>query len=360
MNQQRRLIIKLLAVTGAAGVTGYALLRQQDNPETDDTTGPDGAWLQQLSTNEQFSSLMSRWPDPYNALLSHIGALAADPESLLLEKARHQVTADFQDEQTIVLNHWHLSLTEVLLVLSAIKQFGVSKAQQAVARSVENAPLEPFITVEKWGPQETYKGVKFNEQPDGHVGFWVVANDIPDGLEVYIGGKKTNHFANERGFTSGIYHDVEGFINRVGSTEIMVYDSINHRKQLIGEFTVLPAFKLHQYEDGRTSQVFSPIEKWGPMNAVVGEAFNEQPNGYAAFWFKVSSLSNQVKVSFNGHLLKATVRKDLITTSLPVSYLPTEPGQYPVRLISELHNESLLAGTIDIQEKPVGETDENR
>ena len=360
MNQQRRLIIKLLAVTGAAGVTGYALLRQQADTETNDATDADLSWLEKLNSNEQFNSLMNRWPDPYNALLSHIGASAADPESLVLEKASKQVAADFQQQQTIVLDHWHLSVAEVLMVLSAIQLFGVSKPQQAVERSVANAPLEPFITVEKWGPQETYQGVKFNEQPDGHVGFWVVASDIPDGLEVYIGGQKTNHFANERGFTSGIYHDVEGFINRVGSTEIMVYDTINHRKQLIGEFTVLPAFALHQYEDGRTSKVFSPIEKWGPVNALVGESFNEQPNGYAAFWFKVSSLSNQVKVSFNGHLLKATVRKDLITTSLPVSYLPTEPGQYPVRLISELHNESLLAGSIEIQEKPAGETNNSQ
>ena len=66
-------------------------------------------------------------------------------------------------------------------------------------------------------------------------------------------------FINENGFTTGIYQDVETFINQVGASDIIIYDTINHRKQLVGTFNVLPPFEFYQYEDGRFSTTFGKV-----------------------------------------------------------------------------------------------------
>ena len=347
MNQKRRVILKIMAASGLTGLVGFGVFKQLNEKDDKLTL----SWLKQMRSNTQFSQLQQSWPDPYNSLVNHAKLPNTYQDETALELVAKQIKLDFLHKQTITLNHWHLSQTEVLVILSAINLLGFATTV-TVVNDVSNAPFEDIITIEKWGPQETYQGVKFNEQPDGHCGLWVVSSDVPDGIQVYINGEKRNIFVNEKGFTTGIYTDVDAFINQVGSSDILIYDTINHRKQIIGNFNVLPAFDFHQYEDGSYSAVFSQIVDWGPKNSYLGEAFNQQPNGHAAFWFKLNSMSSQVFVNFNGHQIKATVRKDIITASMPVEYLPLTVGEYPVYLSNEEKDESFFIGDIHIVDRP--------
>jgi hypothetical protein len=342
MNQQRRLVIKALAVGGAAAAVlgGVAMLNQPAQDQWQQ-------WLSKIHADQSLIDLLAQFDDPVQQLLGHLQIDPTNSSSQVESAVKQAIVADFNADQTVVYQQWYLSLTEALIIASTIALFG-SQSANSTEQTFANAPFEPFMTVTKWGPQETYQGVKFNEQPDGHCGFWVVAEDVPDSIQIYVAGKQRNVVISERGLTSGIYDDVDAFINQVGTSEIIAYDVIGHRKQKIGEFTVLPPFAFHQYPDQTYSAVFSEISNWGPQQAKLGEAFNVQPNGFAAFWVKGTSRSNDVMLRFNQKVHQVTVRKEVMTTSFSPNDLPREPGRYPVALLHESSDEELILGDIEI------------
>jgi len=343
MNEQRRFVLKALGVSGVsiAAYGGYTYLYSHKEHDIEN-------WFKQLTLDPSLSILRDQYTAPVDQLLTHLNAKKKISFKDLEEKVLASISQDFTLGKIVKVDQWHISLTEALIIASAFDVLGVV-AETKVIKTYDNAPFEDFLTVEKWGPQETYQGIKFNEQPDGHCGLWVVATGVSDALQIYVAGKKRNVFVNEKGLTTGIYKDVDSFINTIGTSQIIAYDEINHVKQVIGEFKVLPPPKFHQYDDGSSSKVFSEIRKWGPKNALVGEVFNIQPNGYAAFWIKGSSRSKSVKLRFNNKEHTTTVRKDMITTSFSPLNLPSKPGKYPVSLVSHEHDEELLLGFMEVR-----------
>jgi hypothetical protein len=342
MNRQRRFLIKALVASGL-GLSSYAGYRWLNQPEKMDLR----ALLGNVYTNEALASVTEQFEAPYTQLEAQLDVSADIRLEALKDALTRAIRADFSMGRVLIIDQWHLSQTEALLLASAIEAFGF-KQDDAIEKNFANARQEDFVVIENWGPRETYQGVKFNEQPDGHCGIWIVAQDLPDGVEVYLNGVKNPSFSSEKGITTGIYREVDAFLQRVGTTEIVLYDAINHRKQTVGTFEVLPPFTHHRYADGTTSKVFGELTGWGPDRVRVGEVFNQQPNGHAALWFKVNSTESQINIEFNNERFKATVRKDLITVSFHPDYLPVEPGRYPVWIISEAHNERLLAGEIEV------------
>lgn len=342
MNQQRRKLVKAAVALGVVSTTTAVYILNQ--------SGSDDMLLSEVLKGvfipESFDQLRAKYPQAEKQLMTQFNTEAL-PEEEFLSKLKSQISKDYKDENWLYVNQWMISQTECLLAAAVIQLIGVSK-MNAGEQSFENAPFEAFLKVNKWGPQETYKGVKFNEQPDGHCGIWANIENMPDGMRVFIGGRERHIFPSEKGFTSGVYDEVEAFINNVGQSEIVVYDEIKHRKQIIGTFTVLPPFTFYEHPNGTTSKVFGPIEKWGPQKAVIGEVFTQQPNGYAAFWFRLNSMSNHVQMLFNNETFLATVSKGLITSSFPPQYLPTKPGKYSVQLKDTETNEQLLVGEIEL------------
>lgn len=343
MNQQRRLLLKAIGATGffAAGYgTCYYLHSNQSSSFSLDS------WLPQLVVAPVFEPLIEQYPNASQTIAGYV-TKSGSSETQFLESIEKQIRQDYELNHLVTVEDWRISQTELLLMVAAL-QSGVAVVMDDANKTFDNAPYEDFLSVNAWGPQETYQGVKFNEQPDGHCGIWVSADNVIGGIEVYIGGIKRHAFVNENGLTTGIYDEVEAFINKIGESDIVVYDTIHHRKQKIGTFEVLPPFEFYRYENGKQSQVFGLLNGWGPQKAKVGEVFNEQSEGVAAFWIKISSRSNRVRLVFNGHSYQATVRKDIVTSSFPEDNIPTEPGYYPVHLISEEHNEKLHVGDFQV------------
>ncbi len=342
MNQQRRRIIKAaLALGVVSSSTAFYLLKQNKNEQTAFQDLMEG-----LVIPPAFQELSIQFPNA-EQLIADMHSSEEQNGDTLVTILKSLISRDYQQSNWIQVNQWLLSHTECVLAAAVIQIKGVTNAIED-EQTFENAPVEPFLKVNKWGPQETYKGVKFNEQPDGHCGIWANIENMPDGLRVFIGGKERHIFPNEKGFTSGIYDEVDAFINTVGPSDIVIYDEINHRKQVIGTFNVLPPFDFYQYPNGKPSTVFGPIENWGPKKASIGDVFNKQPNGYAAFWFRLNSMSNQVQMIFNHETFHATVRKGLITSSFPAQYLPIQPGMYPLELKDMVTQEQIMVGEIEV------------
>jgi len=341
MNKDRRFITKVLAVGGVGILTfgGYTLLSDVKPANMID-------WFNTLHLNPALKPLTRLFEQPMDLLLQHLNISQAIEFDVLEKTVHAAVKNDFELGDTVQIEQWYISKTEALILASAINVLGVV-ATEKVIKTYDNAPFEKFIDVDKWGPQGTYQGVKFNEQPDGHCGLWVVADNVPDALQIYIADKKRNVFINEKGFTTGVYKDVDAFINRVGKSQIIAYDEINHRKQIIGDFEVSP-FNFYKYEDQTMSKVFSEIRKWGPQQAKLGEVFNILPNGNAAFWIKGTSISREAKLRFNNKEHAITISKDTITTSFSPKHLPKTTGKFPVYLVDDVYSEELLLGFMEI------------
>jgi len=352
MNKQRRFILKAIGASGffAAGY-GTCYLLQPSASNNTPVSAPNSfnidVWMPQLVLVPAFTPLSEQFPQAIKELMSD-EAYRDETEQQFLDYLIHKIEQDYQNNDLIDVNLWKISRTEVLVMVAAL-QLGVAVVKTEDNQSVENAPVEEFLVVRSWGPKETYQGVKFNEQPDGHCGIWISAEGVNDGMEVYIAGEKSHAFINENGLTTGIYENVDEFINTVGESDIVVYDTINHRKQLIGTFQVLPAFEFYRYQDGTESSVFSVLKGWGPKTADVGEVFNQQQDNKAAFWIKINSKSTQIRLMFNGHSYQTTVRKDIVTSSFPAENIPNKPGKYPVYLISQEHDEKLHVGDFVIR-----------
>ncbi|WP_154224227.1 hypothetical protein [Marinicella rhabdoformis] len=342
MNNDRRIVTKALISTGLVGALGSGYYLLKTNADLDLN-----AFIASIELTPGFEDLSK---NKAGALvqLNTIYTESQTNQTPFIQIIKNKIQNDFRLKQITTFNNWQLSNTEALIIAAAIELRGIETTRES-KKIFENAPFEPFLSITAWGPQETYQGVKFNEQSDGHCGLWFVLDEIPEGLQLYINGKKSRLVYGEKGFTSGIYEHVDEFINRVGDSEIIVYDEINHRKEHIGTFKVLPAFELHQYPDGKKSKVFSSVKKWGPQNIQAGEIFNPQPSGNAAFWFKVNSLSNHIQLKFQNQTFLTTVRKDIITSSIPEKYVPTESGQYPVSLFSAEHNETYEVGFLNVK-----------
>ncbi len=342
MNEKRRLIIRATVALGfVASGTTYYLFQKEEEP--DDLIK---RRLKNLVVPIGLLDIAKQFPNAEQTLLQRFGEKNIS-ESVFIELIKDAISDDYRQGNWQSIHQWLLSYTECLLIAAYIHVIGIIQ-QQIQQKTFDNAPFEDFLIVNNWGPRETHQGVKFNEQPDGHCGIWAQIENMPDGMRVFIGGKERNLFFNEKGFTSGIYDEVEDFINRVGLSEIVIYDEINHRKQKIGDFEVLPPFDFYQFPDGRSSQVFGPVRKWGPNPVNIGDVFNKQPNGQAAFWFRIDSMSNQIRMIFNGESFKATVRKGLITSSLSSDYLPTKPGMYEVKLQDLVTDEVILVGELQV------------
>lgn len=75
---------------------------------------------------------------------------------------------------------------------------------------------------------------------------------------------------------------------------------------------------------------YCSINAWGPKQTVLGNTFNEQPNGDSAFWFKTDCAPAGTKVLFNKVPLKTVERLPTITARIDTDILVQHPGNYQI------------------------------
>jgi len=164
MNNNRRFVIKALAI-GSVGLVGYGGFKFF-NPED---KGSIETWFEQLNLDANLAAVQEQFPDTSNTLLTHLNIKNKVSFDVLENKIFSKISQDFTQGNTVKLDQWYISLTEELILASAFDVLGV-KAQIKVVKNYENEPFENVMKIEKWGNQENYQGIKFNEQHDGHCG----------------------------------------------------------------------------------------------------------------------------------------------------------------------------------------------
>ena len=265
----------------------------------------------------------------------------------LVEALQAQFSLDFGSGDVIDIDGWRLSRSECLLVAGSARLKGLSEAQAASAAEYRD---EEFIDIELWGPDRTIEGEIFNPIGNGRGGFWLRVNGQVNGsMRLQLDGVEiVTHF--EPGvITSSLEPDyMEQIIAQPGVYELVLLDKSRHLRQSVGFLTVTERPPMATLADGSTSKVFCTVDRWGPSQAVVGEAFNRQPDGSAAFWVRIGCAPREAVLMLDGVALPTTVRSDLVTARVP-HHADLGRGHHSLELFDRASGELLEIGTLEIQ-----------
>ncbi len=362
MSLNRREVMKAAAwlVLGGAGGAWWMRGRELQCADAMTTDAAESVSVQGMATVDPLQGIqlsdavVEILPDGQAALdilRQRYGAPDAAQSGPWLAALKTDIEADFAAGRVQQVGDWYLSDTELQVLAAAWAMHGEALLSAAEDELPWHTAAEArIVDLIDWGPRRTHRGIKFNEQSDGHCGLWFLANNVPQGLKIYIDGRERRLVASEQGFTSGIYDHVEAFLEQTGDHQIQLYDAINHKKQTLGVFQVMPLPEFHRYADGRVSSVFSDVLDWGPKRAELGQSFNTQPSGESAFWVKITCISKRAHLEFNGHRLPTTVQFDLVTARIEQHKLPEKSGRYPLRLIDAAAAEALIVGHMVISD----------
>lgn len=274
------------------------------------------------------------------------------------------IQADFAAGRTCRVEGWLLSQTECELAGLRWQLLGDAPATQpkaavattavaAVQTQPDAAPNEaaaPVVIADvlSWGPQTTEQGAKFNVQPDGHSGLWFQADNVPSWVKVRIDGVEAPTQISEKGFTSGLFGDVqERILATPGSYPIELYDPMRDVVQLIGQFEVRPMAERALRPDGSRSEVFCPVETWGPDRTTAGTAANAQPDGAQGMWFTLPCAPANVQLVFGDDRLPTTRTERGVTARVPLALLATS-GKVALKLRDMGSGEELVVGQFEI------------
>lgn len=274
-------------------------------------------------------------------------AVSAD---LIIERAQQRMQADFENERLCQADGWVLSETECLLVMASTG----SADPDSMPESVATATPERFLDIDDWGPKSTAYNQPFLEQDDGHSGMWFRnSENVPPSLEIYVAGEKVRVTPQGDLFTLAFYDPLrQHLITSPGEHSIVAYDPVRHQRQEIGVFRVGKAPEGGAtLAEGGVSELFCPVQRWGPTRTGAGQAFNEQPDGRSALWIRIDCAPRSTVVRLGDVVMKTTVRADLITASLPSDHaIISQPGKLDLELHDEASGETVLIGQFDVVE----------
>jgi len=270
-----------------------------------------------------------------------------DPGQGLLEALRAQMARDFETGRIVDVDGWRLSHSECLLLAGAARLKGLSEPRLAEAAVLREAE---FITIERWGPDRTIEGELFNPQNGDRAGLWLrVDGEVNGSMRLEFDGVEiATHFGP--GVITGSLDPAyaKEVIARPGAYELALLDKSRQQRQTVGVFTVAERPPAATLADGSLSTVFCELGTWGPTTAVVGEAFNRQPDGSAAFWVHVGCAPGEAYLELDGVVLPTSVRPGLATARVP-HFAELTRGQHPLHLIDPGSGERLLVGELTIQ-----------
>jgi len=282
-------------------------------------------------------------PEPLTALLERLrGTSQPTLEAALLAS----IESDFASGERMDIAGWQLARSECLLVAAAASEQGLSKPQRAEQGELK---FEQFAEIERWGPQETVEGEIFNPIGNGRGGFWVRINEpVPGSTRLMLDGVElATHF--ESGVvTASLEPDyMDEVIAAPGMYPLLMVDTARNVAEKVGYLTVRPRPPAATLPDGSKSQVFCQVERWGPDHANRGQAFNEQPDGSAAFWVRIGCAPKEARLLLDSKPLPTTVRSGLVTARVP-HYAELERGDHELDIHDPESGETLEIGVFQI------------
>jgi hypothetical protein len=281
--------------------------------------------------------------EPLDTLLARLrqtsGASLEDALSSALEE-------DFATGDRLDIAGWQLARTECLLLAAAATAQGLREPARAERSDLR---FEDFAAIEGWGPDETIEGEIFNPIGNGRGGFWIrVADTVPGSTRLVLDGVElATHF--EPGVvTASLDPDhMERVVATPGMVPLLMVDTARNIAQRVGYLTVRPRPPAATLADGSRSEVFCEVERWGPDHAPQGQAFNEQPDGSAAFWVRIGCAPAGAVLVLDGTPLETSVRTGLVSARVP-HYAELAAGDHRLQLRDPASGEILDIGTFRV------------
>lgn len=265
----------------------------------------------------------------------------------LVDALRVRIAADFDDDRVLDIDGWKISASECLLLAAAARLQGLSEASEMAEKPFRE---EKFMDVELWGPDRTLQGEIFNPVGNGRGGFWLrVSSPVNGSMRLRLGGRElATHF--EPGvITASLDPDfMQEVIAEPGMHELVLVDKSRRLQQTIGFLQVAERPPMAVLPDGSASAVFCEPGSWGPKEAVVGEAFNRQPDGSAGFWLHIGCAPESAVLVLDGVELPTTVRSDMLTARVE-HFAGLERGEYPLVILDLASGERLPVGNLTIR-----------
>jgi len=282
-------------------------------------------------------------PEPLDTLLKRL-RLTSQPtlEAALVTR----FDLDFATGDRLDIAGWQLARTECLLLAAAAAEQGLSEPQRSAQHKLR---FEAFATIERWGPKETIEGEIFNPIGNGRGGFWVrVAEPVPGSTRLMLDNVLlATHF--EPGVvTASLEPDhMEKIISKPGIVPLLMVDTARTIAQKVGDLTVRPRPPAATLADGGESRVFCRVDRWGPDHAPRGQAFNEQPDGSAAFWVRIGCAPRNARLRLDDRPLPTSVTTGLVTARVP-HYAELSSGDHMLTIDDPDSGESITVGVFRV------------
>jgi hypothetical protein len=257
-----------------------------------------------------------------------------------------QVADEHASGDVFDIDGWQIARSECLLVAGAAIQRGLSSPRRDEAGEFRK---EDFLDVIAWGPDETLQGEVFNRLGNGRGSFWIRVNgSAPGSVRLMLAGQMlATHF--EPGVVTGSL-DPEAslrIVEQPGLYELEIVDTARGLAQSLGFLTVRERPPMAELDNGSLSEVFCRVERWGPDQANLGAAFNEQPDGSAAFWVRVGCAPDSARLELDGRPLPTAVRTGLVTARVPF-YADLTTGDHALILFDPESGERISVGTFRV------------
>jgi len=356
--RRRQFLIAGTAVV-AAGAGAALWLKRGVTRKRDDMRLGDGAYtvigaLRGTDAVAQYAiDAVNGAPDPLvpieKALIERLG-IGNDlgiSASNFAAKLADAVRDDYRQRRFCKGSAWLVSETECNVAALRLLVFG---AAPAVDDSAEAELSEgKIVDVEDWGERSTEVNTPFAVQSDGHSGIWIKAKNAPPWVKFEIDGVRVRTFHSENAITTGLYGDLgPRVLSRVGEHPVALVDEMAGIRQPLGVFTVRPRAPRLRRPDGTVSELFCPVDAWGPDGTTAGTPANRQPDGSEGLWIKTACAPATARIVFGGVELSSTVRPGLVTAAVPLTLIG-ESRDVPVELRDRRSGETMAVGTFRIQ-----------
>lgn len=189
----------------------------------------------------------------------------------------------------------------------------------------------------RFGPKFTVVGQIFNEQPDGHGGIWVMAENTPPGTVITVNGRKIKTTQKQKSLTGAIYdQELHSLIAEPSRHEIALLVPESGLRQAIGELEVRPRPPAATLENGAPSSVFCKIDKWSVKESGKGERIHVDtlcgPRSSIIYIGDVALTTRVKSSSIEGQFIRSIFT----------------PGGYPLRLVDSFTGEAVSLGSLTI------------
>ena len=228
-----------------------------------------------------------------------------------------------------------LSRSEQLFVAYAV----VSQGLHEVAYTPPQPEVKDGVIAEgaKFGPNFTVVGRIFNEQPDGHGGLWVLAENTPPGTVITINGQEIKTTRKQTSMTGAVYDEqLQELISEPAKHEVALFVPETGIRQVMGQLEVRPRPPAATLEDGSPSTVYCEITQWRASSGADEDRIHIDtlcgPRS-SAIYVGDTALSTKVLLTgIEGRFSRAMFA----------------PGEYPVRLVDTLSGEAVAIGTLTV------------